>query len=262
MSEKISKRKQGGFREALEKYGFVSIPRMVLECSEHLELNYDTIGKLFVLLGSVGESERSIFGTYSFSPQSESDYRYKQLRDLVVQLADIDVVQYEEDAKGITFSFGPLCSRLEVMWSHCGEPQLDVAAEKNGPTCEVVGPQRKSGDYQRIVRYLGLGRSLTEAEQGLLGKWMGDWGFSEELIIRAAEAATGARNPLQYMNRVLECWKAKGIKTVVDVEQLQSEYRAQLNTESGRRPGKSNVLLRRKAKDDAFYEHLYKKFED
>jgi len=123
------------------------------------------------------------------------------------------------------------------------------------------------GKHKRIVKYLNLGRPFTGAELNLLDKWTEDWGFSHEVIMRAAQTAAGVRNPLQYMNRVLESWKEMGVKTVADADRVESERRRRSTAEGqttaakSRRPsGKSNVLLHREKKDETFYDHLYKKF--
>lgn len=124
--------------------------------------------------------------------------------------------------------------------------------------------------YRPIVQYLGLKRQLTRPEQELFEKWTAEWGFSNEVIMRAADAASGSKNPIPYMNRVLENWRAKNVRTVSDVETLEEEYKrnAPKKEESARKPAtarkpaRSNVLWSSgEKKDKEYYAHIYKKFE-
>ncbi len=132
--------------------------------------------------------------------------------------------------------------------------------------------RKASGKHKVIVQYLGLKRQLTGAEQALLDKWTTDWGFSNEVIMRACDLATGAKNPLQYVNRVLESWRDQGVKTVADVDQIQSEHKrrtggqppadpaASRSRRSTPPPKNSTVFLQREKKDEKYYEHVYKPF--
>lgn len=130
--------------------------------------------------------------------------------------------------------------------------------------------RKAAGKHKVIVQYLGLKRQLTGAEQALLDKWTSDWGFGNEVIMRACDQATGAKNPLQYVNRVLESWRDHGVKNVADVDQLQNEHKRRTGTRppadsasarSRKTPSKgSNVFLQREKKDEKYYDHVYKPF--
>lgn len=127
--------------------------------------------------------------------------------------------------------------------------------------------RKAAGKHKAIVQYMGLNRQLTPAEQALLDKWTEEWGFSNEVVIRAGEMAAGSRNPLQYMNRVLETWREKGIRTVADVDVLEQQRRVAPAADKGARtrskaPAKSNVFLQREKKDDKYYDHIFRKFDD
>jgi DnaD/phage-associated family protein len=131
--------------------------------------------------------------------------------------------------------------------------------------------RKSAGKHKAIIQYLGLKRQLTGAEQALLDKWTDEWGFSNEVIIRAGEEAAGSRNPLQYINRVLESWQERGVKTLTDAENVLVEHKrratppsatapAANNRGRGRGTVKSNVFLQGEKKDDKYYDHIYKKF--
>lgn len=125
--------------------------------------------------------------------------------------------------------------------------------------------------HRSVVQYLGIQRPLTGAEQTLLDKWSDEWGFSNEVIIRACAETHGAKNPLQYMNRILERWRDLGVRTVADAEQVLVEFKRQsASADAGKGsrtrkqapPPKSNVFLQREKKDDKYYDHIFKKFDD
>lgn len=130
--------------------------------------------------------------------------------------------------------------------------------------------QRGMARHRPILQYLGLKRQLTKPEQEFLEKWTEEWGFSNEVILRAADEASGSKNPIHYINRVLENWRAKNVRTVSDVEALQEEYKRNAPKKdegarkgaSARKPAKSNVLWSSgEKKDKEYYAHIYKKFE-
>lgn len=341
MSRKTGGIEQLEFLQALVKRGFVPIPRMLYDYRQDLQLNYDTVAKIFAVLANVGGPWESAFGAYTISRKDTQDY--EEIRKYLAELEEMDLVRCEETAEDkLTFSFIPLYSRLEAHWSQDRERwEEEAAAGTKDPSILIAehllgrplsdreiadiqdwgetygyGPEmvkavidegqrlgvtrmsylnqiarqwaeegirtpaeaeayaarykQAVGKHKRIVKYLGLNRPITGAEQGLLDKWTEDWGFSDEVIMRAAEIAAGVSKPLQYMNTVLESWKAKGVKTVADADRAEAERHRRSNTEGptpaasrNRRPsGKSNVLLHREKKDDNFYDHLYKKFGD
>jgi DnaD/phage-associated family protein len=330
------------FLQALLKSGFVQLPRMLFEYSADMALDYDTIGKLSVLLSIVGPSASSPYEQFVIS-RTNLPQDFEQMRRLVAELEQKDLVESTAIADGEAFEFSltPLYARLRAHWEHYREqheaersgphPAVAVAeqlfgrplspnemeeilnwAEEYGFDPEMVAAviqegkrqniwhlgylrsiarrwheqgirtleqvEAESGNYQRgiarfrpILQYLGLKRQLTKPEQELLEKWTTEWGFSNEVILRAADEASGSKNPIHYMNRVLENWRAKNVKTVSDVETLQEEYKRNVpkKDEGARRAAatrkptsRSNVLWSSgEKKDKEYYAHIYKKFE-
>ncbi|MDB4894747.1 MAG: putative chromosome replication initiation protein [Firmicutes bacterium] len=329
------------FLQAWVKRGFVNIPRMLFDYTADLGLDYDTIGKMYAILACVGGSGESAFGAYTISRKANPEY-FDQLRLLIVDLEQKDLVRSEDEGEQIIFSLIPLFSRLRAIWEHYREqyeeevaaggvsdPSLLAAERLLGRPLsdrEVLDIQdwsstfafdtemvqaviregqrlgvtrmsylnqiakqwfeegvrtpdeaeayvqryrRASGKHKAIIQYLGLKRQLTGAEQGLLDRWTDEWGFSNEVIIRAGEEAAGSRNPLQYINRVLESWQQQGVKSLSDVDQVLVEHKRRSSpaepaaeNRSRRPPSKSNVFLQREKKDDKYYDHIYKKFSD
>lgn len=328
-----------GFLQAIMKRGFVNIPRMLFDYMADLELDYDTVGRLYAVMACVGGHSEGAFGEYTISRKADP-HDFEQLRNLILDLEQKDLVRSEEDGDKVTFSFIPLFYRLRVIWvQYLDQYELEAVAGKvdpslltaerllgrplsdrevrdiqdwntsyeyEAPMVEVIireglnqgvtrmtylnqiarqwfeegvrTPEeaeafvqryrKSSGKHKAIIQYLGLKRQPNAAEHALLDKWTQEWGFSNEVIIRACSEAVGSNNPFQYVNRVLERWAERGVKSVADAEGLmQSERKAapasQPKASRGERKTpvrSSNVILQREKKDDRYYDHIFKKF--
>lgn len=94
---------------------------------------------------------------------------------------------------------------------------------------------RRSGDrellarYSRLLNYLRIGRNPTEPEKRLIRKWTKDWGFSDEVIRRACDESSGSSNPMKLVDRILDAWQERGVRTVADAEKILEEYRSRNN---------------------------------
>lgn len=328
------------FLQAIMKRGFVNIPRMLFDYMADLELDYDTVGRLYAVMACVGGHGESAFGEYTISRKANL-HDFEQLRNLILDLEQKDLVRSEEEGDKVTFSFIPLFYRLRVIWlqyldqyeQESGEGMPDPAlatAERllgrplsdrevrdiqdwyesydyGAPMVEAIIREglnqgvtrmnylnqiarqwheegvrtpddaeafvqryrKSSGKHKAVIQYLGLKRQPNAAEHALLDKWTQEWGFSNEVIIRACAEAVGSQNPFQYVNRILERWAERGVKTIADAEVLmQSERRAApasqpkaaARTERKTPPRSSNVILQREKKDDRYYDHIFKKF--
>ena len=73
--------------------------------------------------------------------------------------------------------------------------------------------------YSRISKALGFHRTLTEAEMRIIDKWIDEWGFSMEMILRCLDNSTKISNPnLNYFDKILSQWHEKGFKTIEDLK--------------------------------------------
>jgi DnaD/phage-associated family protein len=326
------------FLQAFVQRGFVNIPRMLFDYAADLELDYDTIGKLFVVLACVGSATaEAAFGSYVISRRVNA-HDFDGIRPFVEELQHKELVLIEAETEtNVTFSFVPLFSRLRAIWSsnrdqweeellEAGpDPAVRVAEKllgrpltkrelediqdwgtsfgyeadmveaiireglrqgvtrmsylkqvarqwsEEGITTPEEAEQyiqafRKSaGKHKSIVQYLGLKRQLTMAEQALLDKWTQEWGFSNEVVIRACAEAVGSQNPLQYVNKILESWLAQSVKTVADADAVMQKRRAPVAVAEkpagrSRTANNSHLILQREKKDDSYYDHIFKKF--
>lgn len=49
-----------------------------------------------------------------------------------------------------------------------------------------------------------------------------EWGFSDEMLLKAAERSSGKNNPIAYMNIVLSNWKSSNVFTIDKITQLST----------------------------------------
>ncbi len=326
------------FLQAFVKRGFVNIPRLLIDYTPDLGLDYGTIGRIAALMVFVGGPDESAFETYRISRRvSAADF--DQICGLLADLEQKELVVSKHDGEDITFSFAPLLFSLRAIWGHYRElqesvqvepkvhPAISAAEQVLGRTltdrdvkdiqdwivtynyatdmviaickqgkgntrmnylnqiarswfeegirtpeeAEAHGARhRKSATRHRaIIQYLGIKHNLTGAEQALLEKWTDEWAFSNEVIIRACMESTGSKNPMQYINRVLESWVEQGVRTVDDVDKVLSEHKRKTvtvdsaqTTRARRTPARSStVFLNREKKDKEYYDHIYKRFD-
>jgi len=91
--------------------------------------------------------------------------------------------------------------------------------------------------YGRIIRYLNLDRLLTVPEQELLQKWSQEWGFSDDVIMKACSTVVNTNRPnFAYIDRVLQRWYQSGVRTVEDAERAMEEVAAAKDSAAARRP--------------------------
>jgi DnaD/phage-associated family protein len=73
--------------------------------------------------------------------------------------------------------------------------------------------------YSRISKALGFNRTLTEAEMKTIDKWIDEWQFSMEMILKCLDNSTKINNPnINYFDKILSEWYKNGFKTVEDLK--------------------------------------------
>lgn len=150
-------------------------------------------------------------------------------------------------------------NQIARSWHEKGIRSLDDAEH------EKLEYQRVMVRWGRVVQRLGLSRRLTRAESLLLEKWSNEWGFGEDVILRACDETVYAKEPtFAYIDRVLEGWRGRGVRSVEDAERVLAEYKrgrqavrsAGGSTAERKPPGKSNVFLTGTRKEDEYYEQF------
>jgi len=73
--------------------------------------------------------------------------------------------------------------------------------------------------YSRISKALGFIRTLTEAEMKTIDKWIDEWRFSMEMILKCLDNSTKINNPnINYFDKILSEWNKNGFKTIEDLK--------------------------------------------
>ncbi len=73
--------------------------------------------------------------------------------------------------------------------------------------------------FSRISKALGFNRTLTEAEMRTIDRWIDEWGFSMEMILKCLDNSTKINNPnLNYFDKILSEWYKNGFKNIDDLK--------------------------------------------
>lgn len=78
------------------------------------------------------------------------------------------------------------------------------------------------GLYDRVFKAMGFSyREPSESEKKIMDKWVDDYKFSLEIILKACENSSKTPNPnINYINGIMQDWFKKGIKDTKDLENM------------------------------------------
>jgi DnaD/phage-associated family protein len=212
------------FAMALFNRGFAAFPRLLIDYAVEMDLDYDSLGKLLVLLSELGGSD-VLQAVHMELEAKTMGAGYYQVRRLVYDLAERDLVMFDEPRGGedrLVLSFAPLFSRLAAVWKHDQEHR---ALERGTPFTPAPNPQ---GDHQAVVRYAEerLGRPLSEREISSILEWLQTYGFQEDLARAVIDEGCSNGVPrFAYLNRIAASWHEEGVRTLEDLQATQTEYR-------------------------------------
>ncbi len=84
-----------------------------------------------------------------------------------------------------------------------------------------------------VLKTAGISRRVNNWDRECLRNWR-NWNFSDEMILKAAEAAAGKASPIPYITSVLSSWKSKNIFDVGQIPSSQPKenfYQKQIREE-------------------------------
>ncbi len=98
---------------------------------------------------------------------------------------------------------------------------------------------RHDSDIITIMRALGMENSPTEKEGTFISKWLGELGFTMEIILEACDRTVMAvqRNRLKYCDGILRSWHESKVVSREDIARLDASFTADL----GKKKAKSAV---------------------
>lgn len=75
-----------------------------------------------------------------------------------------------------------------------------------------------------ILERLDIKRYVNEFDREFYRTWTENWGFNDEIVKFATSLSVGKSNAMQYMNKILSSWKAKGITTLEQAQQSNPSF--------------------------------------
>ncbi len=85
----------------------------------------------------------------------------------------------------------------------------------------------RQAQYIKIKRAIGSATSrVTPVERTIIDRWLDEWNFSMELIMKACEKTAGTSNPsINYINGIISDWNDKNLRTIEDVEEEEKRFK-------------------------------------
>ncbi len=119
---------------------------------------------------------------------------------------------------------------------------------------EARREQRARREYYAILAALGInGRAPVEAETVFMDKWLGEYGFSMDIIEEAcSRTVLNTKQPsLKYADGILTRWHDAGVRTRKDIDVLDSAHEERKKNTAKRAPAPSGGRF------GAFEQHDY-----
>ncbi len=187
---------------------YIVIPKLLLKNYKKLNLTEMEIIVLMYLLNDY---------TFSYNPKKiseELDIDLKEVINLMDDLSEKDVVKIEKKVINNIhteyISVEPLYNKLAF---------LVINNEKENDNTNIFDTFEKE-----------FGRTLSPMEYGIINAWS-EAGYKDELIIMALkEAIYNGVTHLRYIDKILNDWDKKGIKTVSDIEKNKKEFQNKKET--------------------------------
>lgn len=189
----------------------MTIPRFLLFNYKNLNITEEELVVLIYLLNSNGDL---------YNPKDISE-------DLKYELVDVLTIVSDLTEKGV------ININMETRGSKSTEV-VDLEPLYSKLTTLVVNEEKEKDTTIFTSIENEFARALTPMEYELVNAWM-DNGYSEELINEALkEAVYNNVTSLKYIDKILEAWSKKGIKTKDDVvaEKKKFKERKQVKNDS------------------------------
>ena len=87
--------------------------------------------------------------------------------------------------------------------------------------------QARSELLMELRKIWGLKARMGARERALVTEWEKDLGFSPEIILLAAESASGTEKPMAYLNKILREYAEKGVRTRDQVLEERQRHEAE-----------------------------------
>jgi len=109
-----------------------------------------------------------------------------------------------------------------------------------------------NAEMKAVLDRAGDSRPVTPSDRRHFRIWTEEWGMTFELVLLAAEYSAFAENKIQFMHRILENWKKKGIRTVQEAQEEHERHRGGGTNTTGERK-----YLKKELDFHKFEQHEY-----
>ncbi len=100
--------------------------------------------------------------------------------------------------------------------------------KKGFRTLEDAKADTAAVNYFAVLKAFGIsGRDPISPEKNYIDKWIGEYGFSLEMVTDAAQKAVMKKAGFKYADRILERWREAGIKTPDEARQAEQLFKQQ-----------------------------------
>lgn len=165
-----------------------------------------------------------------------------------------DVTPYVERYYSVWVDYGFSSEVLKTIASHCftsGRNSFDLmndfieglykdAYVDDESVLKLLNELDEDNRFiKKIHSACGFTREIKPYDRQSLAHWR-EWGFSDVMILKAAEVSAGKNNPVAAMNYLLAQWKNKSVYTI---EQIPADRPKSGSAKNGNRNGKYSGVL-------------------
>lgn len=114
-------------------------------------------------------------------------------------------------------------------------------------------------NYNKLMQSLAMPfKNVSDFEKKIIDKWYDDFGYGNDVIIKAAENFIYTSKPsIAYLDAILEAWHKQGIKTVEDAQKANDLYRSDKNAATTKRPSKKAKDFDEREYPDGYLSDTY-----
>lgn len=189
------------------------IPRIVFKNYKKLNITEE---ELLILICLINKGEKTVYNPNLFTEELGMD-KYKAMQ-LLNELTEKNIIE-------IKIETNPKGKKEEYIY-------IDLLYKKiYGLVLETNTYEEEKPSQEIYIKFeTEFGRTISPTEVELINEWL-ESGISSELVEEALKEAVfnNVRN-LKYIDRILNCWKEKGIKNKKDVIKEKKNYRKNQTT--------------------------------
>ncbi|MDR3263904.1 MAG: DnaD domain protein [Clostridiales bacterium] len=122
----------------------------------------------------------------------------------------------------------------------------------------IDGLIKDDGFIKKLYAVLDLNKFVTQNDRETVNIWLGAWGFSEDIILFAAEAAKDKTHPIAYLNQILSGYKQNGVSTLEKAKEFSQSQPQKSDKKKAPKDASKDFAQREYSKEElsALFEDL------